>query len=402
MLDHSDTPPLFHALRSRPHRLLVLLTVLLYLTLAQVPALAQAEHQVYLPLAIDPAAGPLWWSTSAAVTLTPIPAAGVLSALDGQGRLHLLWHTRYAPQFIYHTYQTDSGWSPPTPVALTLGRSELLYPPLVDRAGALHLVWRNHLGYGIDNPYRLLVARFADDQWQSEELLWRGTTPGAAGIPHLAGEEVRVTAFDSTFMSGVNQWRRSEEGWVAAASIDPDHSVVRLWPDHMGGIHFFGWGSGTAYSYWREGAFLVHKPDIGVVVTARTLVMDRRGALHVSWRGTVPVPGGTVYGDYHHCLEADMDWREAEVLSGEYEASTPLSAVGVDTPMALAWSRTRPTPQTQVETWEGCERVLQAILPAQGAVAGLAIGGEPHKLCAVVATGSAATYQALCAALPAR
>lgn len=82
------------------------------------------------------------------------------------------------------------------------------------------------------------------------------------------------------------------------------------------------------------------------------------------------------------------------------EVGTPLVAVGVDTPVALAWSMAEQP--LQVDVWEGCARVLQAALPAQGGLTGLAISGEPHKLCAVVSTDSAATYQAVCAALPVR
>lgn len=105
--------------------------------LAHTPTLAQTAHTAYLPPAVERSAGPLWWSTSAAVTLSPPPASGLLTALDNQGRLHLLWHTCYAPQFIYHTYLTAQGWAPPAPIAPTLGRSELLYPPLVDQEDAL-------------------------------------------------------------------------------------------------------------------------------------------------------------------------------------------------------------------------------------------------------------------------
>lgn len=96
-----------------------------------------------------------------------------------------------------------------------------------------------------------------------------------------------------------------------------------------------------------------------------------------------------------------MNWREAEVLSGEQEAGTPLAAVGLDT-RRWRWRGALAGQPLQVGVWEGCARMLQATLPVQGSPAGLAIGGAPQQLCAVVAAGSANSYQAVCATLPER
>lgn len=96
--------------------------------------------------------------------------------------------------------------------------------------------------------------------------------------------------------------------------------------------------------------------------------------------------------------------------SGELVEATPSSiaasghghnrcGVGVETPLALAWSVAGQP--LQVGIWEGCERVLQATLPTQGGLAGLAIGGEPLRLCTVISTDSASAYRAVCATLPA-
>lgn len=104
-------------------------------------AQAQTPYAAYLPLLSDASADHLRWAASEPVTLAPTPSSAPLAALDRHGQLHLLWQTRYVPRFIYHTVLTDSGLSPPAPVAPTLGRSELLYPPLVDRSGTL-CQWR--------------------------------------------------------------------------------------------------------------------------------------------------------------------------------------------------------------------------------------------------------------------
>ncbi len=147
----------------------------------------------------------------------------------------------------------------------------------------------------------------------------------------------------------------------------------------------------------------MQNPDIEVEVTSRTLVVDNQGATHLTWRATVPVPGGSVYGAYHQCLEGDMAWREADVLSGEDEAGAPIVAVGVDTPLALAWNMAGAEAEIHMGLWEGCTLVLQAKMPMQSrGLTALAIGGEPQRICGLVSAGQQTTWQAVCARLPTR
>lgn len=61
------------------------------------------------------------WESIQAIQLSPTPLDNPLMAIDDSGKLHIFWDTWGSNQaFIYHKYQTDTGWSDTAPVNLML------------------------------------------------------------------------------------------------------------------------------------------------------------------------------------------------------------------------------------------------------------------------------------------
>ena len=130
-------------------------------------------HVLYLPL-LQNGYDPSWqWKPTEMVSVSPTPFDNPFLAIDHAGRVHVFWDTwpTSGAAFIYHTYQTANGWSPPAPVANTLGISKLLIPPVVTPDGRIHLVWYNELAFG--GPYRLMYASFDGSQGSPEEEMAR-------------------------------------------------------------------------------------------------------------------------------------------------------------------------------------------------------------------------------------
>jgi hypothetical protein len=134
-------------------------------------------------------------------------------------------------------------------------------------------------------------------------------------------------------------------------------------------------------------------------LSGRQTQLDGLNNLHVFWKGTVPVPGGTVTGLYYHCLSADLVWGEQQIPTG-YDAvkGAVYKAFDTGTQVALAWDG---GDQEWVGLWDGCNQIAQEEMPlsAKATLESVAISLSPRKFCAVAKDGSYSltAYEASCA-----
>jgi hypothetical protein len=347
-----------------------------------------SEYRVYLPLVTHNYDASWQWREPEPVTLTPTPWSNPVTAVDHQGRLHIFWETLSQPRFIYHTYQTSEGWTAPDAIAQTLGTSQILFPPLVDLTGDLHLVWRNYLGLGIEKPYRLMYARFDGLHWTAEEELYRTGNSGVQAMVHHDQQgNIRVTLLDNTMTTTAHQLIRWSDGWHVLGIVQPGHLTQWVWPDMGGGIHFYGsnFSNQLYYSHWRDGQFQVHNYQSTGAVHNRNTQLDGQNNLHTFWKASVPVPGGTVTGLYHQCLQSDLSWRSQEVLSG-YSAVTGEvpKAADIFSRVAISWKDSSPAP-FNIGLWEGCNQLSQKVIPMSEPhnwdLKALALAQTPPKAC---------------------
>jgi hypothetical protein len=365
----------------------------------------EADHLLYLPLTMNNY-DPGWlWQDSISLTLTPTPGAKLVTAIDHQGRLHVMWETSTSPRFIYHTFRTADGWTPSAPVATTLGTSYILYSPLVGDNGDLHLVWRNYLGSGVDKPYRLMYARFDGFQWQPEEEAYRTSNSTLQAIPHHDQDSnIRITLVDSAlFSTTTHQLLRLNNIWQPMGVIQPGHSSQWVWPDKVGGIHFYGSaGNQMYYSYWRDGQFQIHNHQGPGTIGSRQTQLDAQNNLHTFWQGSVPVPGGTVTGLSYQCLQSNLTWQTQEVLSGFNAVSGAMSkAADTVSRVTIAWKESSP-PLFYLGIWDGCNKLSQKLIPItepnQWELKAMALSRTPQKSCTLFRRSFNSTlYTAVCA-----
>lgn len=158
---------------------------------------------------------PTWrWSDPVTFPFTLQSHNNPIMALDHEGRPHFLWDTYAEPKFIYHTYLTVDTWTTPTAVAESLGTSYVLYPPVVDPQGRLHLLWRNQETY--EDPNRTLYAYFSAEHWSAAEEVYRSEMSSSSlqGMVLLdENNAVQATMVDSyLFTGGIYHTVRSDTG----------------------------------------------------------------------------------------------------------------------------------------------------------------------------------------------
>jgi hypothetical protein len=237
----------------------------------------------------------------------------------GRGRLHLFWDTLDGPGFIYHAMQTERGWTEPAPVAPSNGTSYTLYEPYVDANGAIHLLWRNWLGSGIEKPQRLLYASFDGDVWSTEEQVASFDYELQGMVHGGEGGVIHVTYVWGMISSHESHTTRSASGWSAPVELKPAHTISLVWVDRQGGVHLYGSdysNNRVRYSYWKSGTFPVSERVMEGRVYGRRSLLDGLNNLHLYWSGTVPVPGGQVSGLYHQCVEDNRVFGPQEIPSG--------------------------------------------------------------------------------------
>jgi hypothetical protein len=372
-------------------------------TASEVGSPAQA---IYLPV-IAHNYDPTWeWQPLTEVVLTPSPFGQMTSAIDRQGRLHLFWEVLQTPRFIYHSYYDGNVWSAAAPVAESLGVSTILYSPLVDDAGNLHLLWRNHLGWGIEKPYRLLYARFDGVQWQPEEEVYRTGNSNVKGMLHPNGQDgLAITALDSMFSATAYQLTRGSSGWQLSGAIAPGHSTHWVWPDRHMGIHFYGsdFNNNMYYSYWRNGTFQIAGHQLEGNVSTPDTQLDGQNNLHTFWRGAVPIPGGSVNGLYYRCLRSNLTWTTQQVLSGQSNVEgSRLKTADMDRRVALLWYENQGSAH-QLGLWDGCTQTDRKFVPLSSdkswSLMTLSLSHNPNQVCVVAKQSFVPAHTAVCATI---
>jgi hypothetical protein len=157
-------------------RTILLLLLIVMLSVTSQTASQGLDRSYYLPI-ISREYDPNWhWNTLETVELNLSSFSDPFLLIDQAGRVHIFWDTYSSPgpAFIYHTYKTETGWSPPQAIAETLGSSQLLLQPLQSPDGKIHLVWYNRLTAG---NYRLMYAYFLNNTWSLEEEVTTFTQP---------------------------------------------------------------------------------------------------------------------------------------------------------------------------------------------------------------------------------
>lgn len=387
----------------KKHFILINIVAAIFIATLTAPNIAgqSEEYALFLP-AIHNNYDPSWqWQEPTTVTLSPFPWEKPLTVIDHQGRLHVIWSTLDAPRYIYHTYYDGISWSPQLPVAETLGYSKVLYAPLVDGNGRLHLVWHNDLGLG--EPSRLMYAEFDGTAWSSEEEVYRTGNSGVQGMPHLDEQgNVRITLLDGLYTTTAYQATKSNNAWQLSAAIQPGHLTHWTWPDMTGGIRFYGSDSQNHmyYSHWQDGRFQVQNVQAAGTIYGRQTQLDGQNNLHTFWTATVSIPGGTVTGLYYQCLNQNLQWSEQTVISGQRAVSgLPIKASDANTQIALTWEEQQ-RDWFVTGVWQGCEitglKDVPGIAPATHTLQAAAISDEANKLCVLAKKDFGSEFTAVC------
>jgi hypothetical protein len=391
---------------SVPVALTISILLLLVVTNVTISEVGPTGQTIYLPIVAQDH-DPTWqWQPPTEVVLMPPPFGQVTSAIDRQGRLHLFWDVLQTPRFVYHSYYDGSNWSAAVPVAESLGTSTILYPPLIDDAGNLHLLWRNHLGLGIEKPYRLIYARFDGLQWQPEEEVYRTGNSNVKGMFHPNGQDdIAIAMLESALSTTAYQLTRGLGGWQLSEAIVPGHLTHWAWPDRHMGIHFYGsdLNDNMYYSYWRNGAFQIAGRQLEGNVFTRDTQLDGQNNLHSFWRSTVPIPGGSVNGLHYRCLRSNLTWTAPRVLSGENNVgSTRLKAADTDKRFALLWYENEESAH-RLGLWDGCTQTDHKPVPLSSdkswSLMTLSLSHNPNQVCVVARQSFVQAYTAVCATM---
>ena len=379
----------------------VAVTAVLLLTTIRITYPQAEEYKLFLPAIMDDYDANWLWQDSTTITFDPPAYGNPLAVIDIQGRLHLLWSKTSAQAFIYHTYFDGNDWSSIQAVAETNGYSKVLFNPLVDQQGHLHLVWYNNLGSG-EERYRLMYAEFDGTSWLSEQEVYRTDNMYVQAMPHRdAGGNVMITLLDNSIGTTAYQLTRSGSGWGLSSAIQPGHITHWTWPDMQGGIRFYGSDHTDTlfYSRWQNGRFQVQNQQQPGEVNGRNTQLDGTNNLHAFWSGSVPIPGGTVNGLYYQCLNENLSWGPEQILTGNSAFyGTAVKSADTISQVALAWQEDE---RFAVGLWDGCDKVAEKDVPDlnlvnQGLVA-VATNQTAKKLCVVAKHDFSSDYTAVCA-----
>lgn len=229
----------------------------------------------------------------------------------------------------------------------------------MDDLGSIHLLWRNWLGSGDANPYRLMYSMLENNTWSDEEEVYRSSSemqgmvrPDQTGMMH-------VTCASTLIFSEILRFTRQPLGWSSPTDISPSHPVNWIWPDHFGGVHFYGEESypqqAVIYSYWKDDKFHIDGHRIDGELPFGDSQLDGQNNLNLFRRDQVPVSGGIVFGIYHRCLTHDLIWTDEHVISGQQDTLSPLvKAEDGHSQIVLAWQESLGN-VVQVSVFDECK-----------------------------------------------
>lgn len=350
--------------------------------------------QIFIPAIFKDYDASWQWENLQEFALTPTPLK-TMTVIDVNGRLHIFWDVwPSSGAFIYHRYQTSSGWSVSEAIAPTLGNSNILVPPVAGPDGSVHIVWKNSLNFG--GPYRLMYAVWKNGTWSPEAELNSIATNSVSGLLSLddTGQpRVVFSGYSDAYSTGYYLCRPTSTGCSSKIQL-PTTKYLTHYPfiDHTGGVVIVseGYQNGVKriyYSYWKDSALLIDNHEISGTVNYRGGLIDRQNNINFYRSGSVPVPGGNVYGIYQQCLASNFAWGPDQVISGQ--SNVAISQFAASTGLNLVSGRQASYGSPVVlDVWENCVSIntKTSTLPppstsSWGALASLASSDSPRKIC---------------------
>ena len=358
-------------------------------------------NSIYLPVVMQDYDSSWRWDSVNRISLPESPFHDPVIGNDFQGRTHLLWDNwSSGDQFIFHTYQTDSGWTTSAEIDQTLGASKVILPPMMGADGQLHLVWYNELALG--GPYRLMADSFNISQWEIAHELVRYQYNSSDVAMNVSPNGSVNVVFGILGLIRTDYFftQKTSAGWSAGTYIDPQlsypYSLLKALPDQSGGVGLLirNWNNSTLYySNWKNGNISPNLFPIGVINTSNASFLDSQDNWHFFRTGSVPIPGGSVNGIYHQCMGSDLSLGQEEVLTGMNNVSD--YSVTRDNNGKVVFSWTKLVNENKVlalEVLQGCARLKhnEYSLPALpnsdkwGLLNATAkTAGHPGKFCAL-------------------
>lgn len=366
----------------------------------------QSDSHIYLPAVLNRYQPNKWrWSEPESIEVTGTIRA-TASNIDNQGNLLLLWETYSTPYFIYYATLTESGWSEARPVAEPFGHNSLIAPMYADDQGNLHLAWKSDLGHGSVGRYRLHYAIWDGTEWEYEQDIYQSDkSPRHAAIRFGGGTQANIALTVDGSHGRIERLEQNKDGWHMLSPLELNIPIISgLWSDQDNRLHILGtrglWPAELVYSRWEEQRFTVLNEPIGEdVVIGPNDVFDGQGNFHRVWRGSVPVPGGTVMGAYHRCMDTGRVWHEQSVLTGDRSVSDLVTVQPTgDSPFAVVWTEAGVF-HPQLGVWDGCQLQEQQSVTTitDGDLVSLTYQG--NRLCVLARLDYQSAYSATCATI---
>lgn len=379
----------------------VIAAVWLVLGAGCLTASAQDDVNLYLPIVTHDYTPGWHWGDAYTVTVAVKTGAPPLAAIDRAGRPHLFWHDASLDNQVHHTYLADDGWRAAIPSAGSDGDSALALAPLVDGAGALHLIWSNRLDTD-ELPNRYLHATFDGDSWSQPEQVFRFLYPTTKAWLRLDAPDRPRLGVVTGFLGGRGVvLQGGSGGWQSIADFSMPTAASIVWPDAANGAHLFGSSSSTL-QYWRwlnGGASAAQTLGSGRL-TGRSILFDSSDNLHMVWKAFVSTRAPSATLLHHQCIDNQRVLSAVSYLGGP-ESVREIAAAGEHGPLfALAWQEAA---RKRVMFWNGCAPGSVATIPETQSPAAIlravAVSSEPRTVCVFLQQGETAVYTVQCATL---
>ena len=352
------------------------------------------------------------WQKFSSPLITPSPMNSPIALLDGRGYLHLFWDSPASSgsAFIYHSYSDGITWTTPSPIAPTLGSSELRSVSLINSNGVIHLLWYNTLKFG--GPFRLMYASFDGEKWSQESEVMRTKSDiNLRGKLSIDEKGVHAIVESANIMSSdINYLTLLGTNWSAPEIITPPALGLFIWkyfPDTFGGIRFYGkdaFNNKLTYAYWQNGQTNTKNTDL-TFPRYDDFFVDIQGNYFTYWTAPVPIPGGSLEGAYYQCIDNNLTAWPEQVLSGESEVITKPIVAQSTSKTAMVWIDKQQ--QTQLLLPKSCSEADLFTLPlpliekSNRKPLAFAISDESNKICIISKVGySDDPLEVYCADIP--
>lgn len=353
---------------------------------------------IYLPVIMQEY-DPSWrWDSVEKITLPEAPLHDPVIGNDFQGRTHLLWDKwPSGNEFIFHTYQTESGWTTSAEIDQTLGASKIILPPMIGADGRLHLIWYNELSFG--GPYRLMADSYDNGQWEIGQELVRYQYNSLNVMMNVGSDGSVNVVYGVPGIVFTNYYftQKASGGWTPANNINLSliypYSLFKVQPDQSGGVGILIRNSNNStiyYSHWKNGNFSPNLLPVGVINTTSASFLDSQDNWHFFRTGSVPVPGGSVNGIYHQCMSSDLSLGTEEAITGMNNVSDYNITRDNNGKAVFSWTKlVNGKKVLALEIFNGCDRLnhKEYTLPSTenwGSLNATAkTGGHPGKFCAL-------------------